>query len=52
MSEDSTHDEPEIHTDTTLLHDIVPQNGGNSEPLGSRRTHDDLISFLASVASE
>lgn len=53
ISEKSSNDaEPVIKTDFSLVHDIVPQKGGQSEPLCARKTDTGLMSFLASVTEE
>lgn len=44
VGEDDT--EPEIKVDLSLIHDILPQRGGGSEPLGSRAPDPDILTFV------
>ena len=44
--------DPEIRVDLSLLHDIVPQKGGGSEQLGTRKHDPSLMSFLSDTSGE
>jgi hypothetical protein len=51
-SEGKEETEPKIKVDLGLIHDILPQTGGGSEPLGSRAPDPDIVTFLSTRMAE